>query len=158
VVVVEEDCEQPHVVTCRFHLFVVVRADLAWRVLDGVAASAVEFDQFEGFDFLRLAVFRHVEVGLREVRDRVAGLVRDDHVDPDEVDAGAEDRRLRGIGWRRRLWRRLLRRRLLLGAALQAKRDCQSGGGEYDAHPTGHGPILDAFECSVRRCPGRPEC
>src|SRR5262247_25090 len=101
VVVVEEDREQPHVVAGGFHLFVVVRADLAWRLLDRVAASAVELDELEGFDFLRLAVFRHIEVGLRKIRDRVAGLVRNDHVHTDEVDAGTEDRGLRRIGWRR---------------------------------------------------------
>ena len=56
VVVVEEDREQPDVVARRFGFLVVVGADLARRLLDRVGDAAVELDQLEGLDLLRLAV------------------------------------------------------------------------------------------------------
>ncbi len=56
---------------------------------------AVNLDQLELFDLDRLAVFEHLEVGLRQVGDRLGLLVGDDDVDADEVDAGAEHGLLR---------------------------------------------------------------
>ena len=77
---------------------------------------------------LRLAFFGDLEIGGLQVRDRRTRLVCDDDVDPDEVDAGAKDRRLltggrliaRGsLAWRLRGLLLRLRRLLLrlLGVA-----------------------------------------
>ena len=94
VVVVEEDREQPHVVARRF--------DSPRRSRCGSAAAARWRDigppsslmSLNGLDLLRLAVLGDLEVVRLQIGDRVAVLVGDDHVDADEVDAGAEDRRL----------------------------------------------------------------
>ena len=135
VIVVEEHREQPHVVARRFGFLVVVGADFARRILDRVRDAAVQLDELEGFDLLRLAVFSDVEVGLLQIGKRVAGLVRDDHVHTDEIDARAEDRRLIRV---RRRW--LWRRRLL---PTYSRDEQQRGGcGEERAHPSGHTPIL----------------
>ena len=131
-VVVEEDREQPDVVARRFHFLVVVGADFARRLLDRVGGAAVELDQLEGLDLLRLAVLGDLEVALLQVRDRIAFLVGDDDVDADEVDPGAENRRwLGGIRRRLRRRRRLLRGRLLrlLGVAGGAEDEQQRGPG-----------------------------
>ena len=99
VIVVEEHREQPHVLARRFRFLVGVGPDLADRLLRRFRGAAIELDQPERFDFLRLAVLGHVEVGRLQVGDRDAVLVfRDDHVDAHEIDAGAEHRRLRLIG------------------------------------------------------------
>src|SRR5439155_25824236 len=109
VVVVEKDREQPYVVARRLRLFVVIASNGPRRVLAGLEDAAVELDQLEGVDLLRLVVFADVEVGFLKVVDRVALLVGDDDVDADVVDAGLENRRR--LLARRRLRRR---RRLLL--------------------------------------------
>ena len=146
VVVVEEDREQPDVVARRLHLLVVVVPDFARRFLDRVGGAAVELDQLEGLDLLRLAVFGDLEVALLQVRDRVALVVGDDDVDADEIDAGAENRRRLAAGsgvvcgcggccaW------------LAAAAAVAVERgrllpeDEQQGGpgGDDGAHPTSH--------------------
>ena len=91
VIVVEEDREQPHVVSRGFLFFVGVGADGARRTLAGRAGdAAVELDELEVFDRLRLAVFGDFEVGLLEVGDVRAAAVGHDDVDADEVDARAE--------------------------------------------------------------------
>jgi hypothetical protein len=125
VVVVEENRKQPDVVARRFHLLVVVGPDLARRILDRVGDAAVELDQLEGVDLLWLAVFRHLEVALLHVPDRVALLVRDDDVDANVIDAGAKDRRRL-----RRIRRGLRRRRLLSGGC------CAGGCWAWPAAPS----------------------
>ena len=142
-VVVEKQTEQPHIVSRGFCLFVDVAADGSRRAVGARHQAAVELDELEGFDLLRLTGLGHVEVGLRQIRDGVAVLVGDDDVDADEVDAGAEDRAvgrsrllLSGLGPIRLLNRR---GRLLLGVAVNAGQ-CESqhpgtrGGSEETPH------------------------
>ena len=135
-VVVEEDREQAHVVARRLGLLVEVVADFLRRLLDRVGGAAVELDQLEGVDLLRLVVFEDVEVRRLQIRDRVAVLVRDDDVDADVVDAGAEDgRRLLRGGIRRWRLRRGLGGLLLSNAArFQGEPECGAGD-ETRAHP-----------------------
>ena len=113
VVVVEEDREQPHVVARRFGLFVVVGANLraaGRRRRQSSPPSSVMSLKVSIFCGLSLSVTSK-SLWLQVV-DRIAVLVGDDDVDADEVDAGAEDRRLRRV-WRwRGGWRRLRLRRL----------------------------------------------
>ena len=147
VVVVEEDREQPDVVARRFRFFVVIGADLAHGLLRRLDEAAVEPYQLERVDRLRLPVFEHVEVARLQVGHAVAALVfRDDDVDPDVVDAGPEDWRLRRlIRRRRRLLLRLLRLllRLLAGGALKRRDRDQRGGESGRPEETGHISILD---------------
>ena len=113
-VVVDEEHEQPHVVLGNLDLFVDAVAQLARRRLAG-PRIAVDANQAELLDRLRLPVLEHFEVGLRQVGDRLALVVVDDDVDADEVDAGAEDRlRLLRVALRRGRRRRAGRRLALL--------------------------------------------
>ena len=97
VVVVEEDREQADVVSRRLRLFVFVGADGAGRTVRAGHRAAIELDELEAFDRLRLAVLGDFEVALFQIRDVRAALVGDDDVHADEVDPGAKGR-LRGLG------------------------------------------------------------
>ncbi len=97
VIVVQEDRKQPHVVTRRFALLVEIGNDRTRRTIGSQDQSAVERDQFEGFDRLRPGLLSDDKILRREIRDRIAALVTHDRVDADEVDAGAEGRRLLGL-------------------------------------------------------------
>ena len=99
VIIVEEDREQPDVLARRFGLFVVVAADFPGRLVDRGSGSAVELHELEGFDLLRLAVFRDLEIGRLQVGDLIAVAVRNDDVHAHEVDACAEHRLLRIGRW-----------------------------------------------------------
>ena len=136
VVVVEKDRKEAHIVSRRLGLLVEVVADLLHRLLDRIGGAAVELDQLDGVDFLELVVLEDLEVGGLQIRHRIAGLVRDDDVDADVVDAGAEDGRLRG---RLRSRGRLLRgcgRLLLLSHAARLQGEKKGGaGGKTRAHP-----------------------
>ncbi len=92
VVVVEEKGEQPHVVAGGFILLVGIGADLARRLAAGLHQTAVELDEAEGLDLLRLAVLGDFEVALLQIGDRRAVLARGDDVDPHETDAALEGR------------------------------------------------------------------
>ena len=94
VIVVEEEREDPHVVARGLELFVVAIANLLRRRTARLRV-AVDLDQLELLDRLRLAVLEDLEVGLRQVGDRLVLPVGDDDVDADEVDAAAERRLLR---------------------------------------------------------------
>ena len=124
-IVVEEEHEDARVLVGGGALFVGARADGALRF---DRRRAVDLDEAERLDGLRLAVLEHLEVGLLQIDDRIALPVGDDRVDADEVDAGAEDRLLVGgrrgagaVGWRR-LRRRGLLRRLGRAAAVTISR------------------------------------
>src|SRR5581483_2881850 len=102
---VEEDREEPHVVARRFGLLVEVGADLPRRLLHGFADAAVELHELERLDRLRLAVLGDLEVALFQIAEGGPVLVRDDDVDANEVDAGAEQRLVRRSRCRRLLAR-----------------------------------------------------
>ena len=102
VVVVEEDDEQPHVVTARLGLLGVDRVDLARSRL-ARRRVAVHANELEGLDGLRLAVLHDLEVLGLQVGDGASLLVGDDRVDTNEVDARAEGGLCR---WRVRVLRR----------------------------------------------------
>ena len=60
--------------------------------------AAVELDELEGLNRLRLPIFDDFEIGLLQVRDGRAALIRNDDVDPYEIDSRAELRRLTLVG------------------------------------------------------------
>jgi hypothetical protein len=138
VIVVEEDREQPDVVTPRLRFLVIDRANLT-RGRFARLGIAGHLDQPELFDRLRLAVLHHFEIVPGEIGNRHALPVRDDDVHPHEIDARAERwllRRGRGFLRRRLLRWRLLRFRGLLGAPHLAERCNQheDGGNARDPH------------------------
>jgi hypothetical protein len=117
VVVVEKEREQPDIVAGRFGFLVGVGADLPRRRTTVLHQPAVELDETEGLDFLRLAVLGDLEVGGLQVGDGPAVLARGDGVDANEVDAAFEGRlrrlligggRLSGVGRRSRSRGRLI--------------------------------------------------
>src|SRR5207247_4095087 len=95
---------------------VVVAANRARRAVGARDETAIELDAFEGLDILQLSGFGDFEVGLLQIADRIAVLVADDDVDPDEIDASPED------GSTRR------RRRLLTGLLLTSSVLLSCGG------------------------------
>jgi hypothetical protein len=112
VVVVEEDGEQPDVVSRGLELLVGFRPD-GTRGFGAGPDVAVRADELEEIDLLGLSVLLHFEIGRRQVVDGIAALVGDDDVHPDRIDARAEHRRpllrilglgllrARSAGWRR---------------------------------------------------------
>jgi len=162
VIVVEEHAEQPHVVAGGLRLLVVVRANGARRAIRAGQETSIELDVLECFDLLRLAFFGDLEIGGLQVRHRGARLVRDNDVDPDEIDAGPKHRRrliargrlargrlaLGRLTWglarrRPRRLRRLLLRLLLRLLGIAAHR-AQGDREQTDEHgsPESHGSIL----------------
>jgi hypothetical protein len=91
VIVVEKHREQAHVVPRGFSLLVFVVANRPGRAVGGGRDAAVQLDQLEVLDALRLAVLGELEVALLQIRDGISILVADDHVHADEIDAAAED-------------------------------------------------------------------
>ena len=161
VVVVEEHREQPDVVARRFALLVVVGPDCARRTVGTGHQAAVELDQLEGLDLLGLAVLGDLEVGRLQSATGLPALVGDDDVDADEIDAGAEDRRLRRAGWSAARLVGLApdlaagpRRACgCCGVARQAD-DGNSDDAECDgAERSSHGPILDPGPAFVAALP-----
>ena len=109
-VVVEENDEDARVVTPRFTLLVIAVANLLRRGLARLRVP-VHLDESELLDFLRLVVLENVEVGLLQIRRRLALRVGHVRVDGNEIDARAECE-LSLIG------RLLVRRRCLTSALL----------------------------------------
>jgi hypothetical protein len=108
VIVVEDDGVDAHVVTRRFALLVLVRADRRKGRVCGILGGA---KKAHAVDRHRLAVVKKLEVRGGEIGDRKAVVVGDDRVDLHEVRAAAKRRRLRGLWRLRRLRRRVERRR-----------------------------------------------
>jgi len=94
VIVVQENREQADIVARRLGLLVEVVANFLGRLLDRVGGAAVELDEFERIDLLRLVILGDIEVRRLQIGDRIPVLVRDDDVDANVVDAGSEDRGL----------------------------------------------------------------
>ena len=116
VVVVEEHDEDARIGALGLALLVVGVDDLARR-LRVRRGHAGDLDPLERLDRLQLAVLEDLEVGGLQIPHVVAVVVRDDYVDPDEVDARPEDGRLvlRVVAPRLGGGRRGRRRVLLLG-------------------------------------------
>jgi hypothetical protein len=132
VIVVEEEEEQPDVFARGLGLLVVPVADLARRQFAGPHV-AVDLDEPELLDRLRLLVLEHLEVGLREVGHRLLLAVGDDHVHAHEVDGFAERRRLLWFLWLRLCLRRLcllLSLRFLRRPDLECRREDHENAGE----------------------------
>jgi hypothetical protein len=70
VVVIEKNDEHARVVAARFTLFVVAVANLLRRRLAGFRV-AVDLDEAELLDLLRLVVFENLEVRLLQVERRL---------------------------------------------------------------------------------------
>ena len=113
-VVIEEDGEQPDVLAGGFPLLVELAANRSCR-FGAWLRCAGQTNQSEGVDRLRGVVFEHLEVIGLQVGHGVSIPVGDDDVDADDVDFGAEGRRL-GL-FLGRLLRLLLHRLLLCLAA-----------------------------------------
>ena len=92
-VIVEKDRVDADVVSRRFALFVVVRADRRER---GVAAVDVGAQKPDPLDRHRAPVVEHLEIAGGEIDDRLPGGVADDRVHLDQRRAAAKYRRLRG--------------------------------------------------------------
>ncbi len=71
VIVVEEDGEQPHVLALRLGLLVVAVPDGARRRFAGTRVVAVDPDELELLDRLRLVVFEDLEVSFLQIGDRL---------------------------------------------------------------------------------------
>jgi hypothetical protein len=87
-VIGEHDGEDPYVVAARFALFGVAVQHLPRP--RGIRDCAVDSNLAEQIDRLRPAVFDNLEVLFGEIGNRVTAGVRDDDVDTDDIDAGAE--------------------------------------------------------------------
>src|SRR4029453_2604505 len=93
-VIVQEDSKEWNSVFVRLRVLVGVRADLSGRAVRTRDRAALELDELECFNRLRLTVFDDFEIGLLQVRNGRAALIRNDDIDPNEIDSCAELRQL----------------------------------------------------------------
>src|SRR3989442_2102123 len=95
VIVVEENREDPHIITRRLECRVLRRADLE-RVFEVRRPRPVEPDELHGLHGLQNTILDHLEVGGLEIGDRLIVTARHRHVHAYDIDPALED------------WRRLL--------------------------------------------------
>ena len=147
-VIGEQNTEYPHVVSRGLTLFRVAVQHLTgmWR-----HRCAVNVDMAKEFDRLRPAVFDDLELLFRQIGDRLALLIRDDHIDADDIDAGAKGGRAT-LRWRRATLRRrrILRAHQRRANEHQNKDDRQSEG----AHGV-QSNLISSFSCAAAACPSR---
>jgi len=138
VIVVQENDEHPRVVACRFALLIIPVANLLRGRLTRLGI-AVDFDETEGLDLLRLVVLEDFEVRLLLIGRGLALRIGHVRIDGDKVDSRSEGE----LGLVGRL---LPGRRLggtLLGPEREAAGECQGDGHKNrgrDAHSNHHNP------------------
>ena len=88
-VIIEEEHEQAHVVARQFDLLVDAVPELP-RPRVTRRYTAVHLDQPELLDRLQLAILEHLEVGRRQIGDRLAVVIGDHDIDANEIDVSTE--------------------------------------------------------------------